>query len=70
MWDFHLPASHVLRSQVDGAFDGSHADFVTDWLVMKEGRTSISLEDMENMFRATVEGHLSWVLVPPRGYRV
>jgi len=70
MWDFIPPPSHVLRKRVDGAFDGSHADFILNWLVIKPGVTVVSLEDMESMFKATVDGHLAWVCIPPPGYRV
>lgn len=70
MFDFRPPPSHHIRKADELAFDGNHNDLVVDWCVPKLGVTRLSLEDVESMFVATVEGHLAWVCVPPAGFRL
>lgn len=70
MFSYGPPPSHVLRRSVELAFDGNHSDLVVDWLVVDAGIVRLTLEDLESMFKATSDGHLAWVCVPPEGYRL
>lgn len=66
-----LPRSFYLREQVGGEFDGNHGDFATDWLYPKNPRmTLVRRDDLTVLMRQTVDGNLSWFLIPPKDFRV
>ena len=69
--DPRLPASFYLRELVEDQFDGNHGDFTTDWLYAKNpSSTAVRDDDLIVLMRQTVDGNLSWLLIPPKGFRV
>lgn len=70
MFDLRPPASHLVRQSDELGFDGNHNDLVVDWCVPKEGARLLTRADLASMLRATRDGHLAWVCVPPEGYRI
>ena len=60
-----------LKKRVSGtSFDGNLTDFPRNWLFPLEGFDVVAAATIDELMRATSEGHDRWVLFPTDGFRL
>jgi hypothetical protein len=58
----------LLRGAAKRSFDGNRTDDLRHWMFADSD--FLSDDTIEALMDLTAEGNLSWVCVPPEGYRV